>query len=232
MGQAKLINGEWLTLEQAIEKHIRLVHYVVRRYFRSLHEIRIEYDDAISVGVIALARAYQKFDDSHGYRFSTYAVPRIWGEITNCVKNSSPIHFATRIKNLYLKAKNKQIDLSNPTKASKELGVTVDVVMEVKKYVDSFYMTSLSDVVFENEREKKTTIEDFLSTEEDFSSAYVRDFLDTLPNRHKMVLLMVMAGYTHVQIGREIGVGSSRVGQIVKEIRHRYIEYERGEVTA
>ena len=63
--------------EQAVKDNIGLVHACAVR-FRGKW---IEYDDLYQAGCVGLIKAVDGFDPSLGYRFSTYAVPVIMGEI-------------------------------------------------------------------------------------------------------------------------------------------------------
>ena len=57
--------------EELIENNIGLVHSVAKR-FRGRG---VEYDDLFQCGCIGLIKAVDNFDESLGYKFSTYAVP-------------------------------------------------------------------------------------------------------------------------------------------------------------
>lgn len=63
--------------QKIAEQNLGLVRKVAHKF--QCHNETI--DDLINVGVIGLMRAARRFDESRGYRFSTYAVPMIKGEI-------------------------------------------------------------------------------------------------------------------------------------------------------
>jgi RNA polymerase sigma factor (sigma-70 family) len=58
-----------------------LVHHVIRRRFQWALRRGAEYDALLSAGWEGLERARRRYDASRGRKFSTYAVPRIAGEI-------------------------------------------------------------------------------------------------------------------------------------------------------
>ena len=72
--------GHMPEIAQAMAKHERLVHWVVRRQWLG----ELSYAEALHVGRIGLWRALQGYDPSRGTAFSTYAVPAIaratWAE--------------------------------------------------------------------------------------------------------------------------------------------------------
>ena len=63
--------------EQLITENLGLVHACANR-FRGRG---VEYEDLFQAGCVGLIKAASGFDRALGYRFSTYAVPAILGEI-------------------------------------------------------------------------------------------------------------------------------------------------------
>jgi len=57
-----------------------LVHYVCHKYFGKYHG-SLDYEDIASIGTIGLIKASKRFKPDYGNKFSTYAVPAIYGEI-------------------------------------------------------------------------------------------------------------------------------------------------------
>lgn len=66
-----------LELEREFEANIKLVYFVIHRYFLVLSKD----EDIIQTGMLGLWKALQRFDPKRGVTFSTYAVPVIWGTI-------------------------------------------------------------------------------------------------------------------------------------------------------
>ena len=62
---------------ELIEQNLRLVHACAHRFKGK----GIDYDDLYSAGCVGLVKAVDRFDESLGYKLSTYAVPVILGEI-------------------------------------------------------------------------------------------------------------------------------------------------------
>ena len=65
-------------MEQMVAKHQGLVRSVALRLSSVYGE---ELDDLMQIGYIGLIKAVKGFDETRGYKFSTYAVPLIAGEI-------------------------------------------------------------------------------------------------------------------------------------------------------
>ncbi|MBE6737514.1 MAG: sigma-70 family RNA polymerase sigma factor [Ruminococcaceae bacterium] len=63
----------------------------------------IEYEELCSSGCVGLIKAAKRFDESLGFKFSTYAVPVILGEIKQLFRDSGAVKVSRSIKELSLK---------------------------------------------------------------------------------------------------------------------------------
>ncbi|MBR7073152.1 MAG: sigma-70 family RNA polymerase sigma factor [Eubacterium sp.] len=77
-----------------IESNLPLVHSIANR-FRGRGA---EYDDLFQAGCLGLIKAADNFDESLGYRFSTYAVPVIMGEIRRIFRDGGQIKVSRSLK--------------------------------------------------------------------------------------------------------------------------------------
>jgi RNA polymerase primary sigma factor len=76
-----------LRRDQMIESNLGLVHYVANRY----RGLGVPFDDLVQEGTMGLMRAVDRFDDSRGLKFSTYAMWWIRRAIVNAVREASTI---------------------------------------------------------------------------------------------------------------------------------------------
>ena len=90
------------------EEHLGLVHLCANR-FRGRG---IEYDDLFSAGCIGLLKAAEAFDTERGVKFSTYAVPVIFGEIKRLFRDGGAIKVSRSLKELSLKTVRTKEELS------------------------------------------------------------------------------------------------------------------------
>lgn len=88
-----------LDRDRAVNENLGLVHACAIR-FRGKG---IEYDDLYQAGCEGLIKAADKFDPELGYRFSTYAVPVIMGEIRKMFRAGGIIKVSRSIRELSLK---------------------------------------------------------------------------------------------------------------------------------
>src|SRR4051812_32710667 len=69
-------HGDNVARDAAVESLIPLVASLCRRY-----EGRAEWDDLMQVATLGLVKAIERFDPSHGYAISSFAVPTVLGEL-------------------------------------------------------------------------------------------------------------------------------------------------------
>lgn len=86
---------------ELIEQNLRLVHACAHRFTGK----GIEYDDLYSAGCVGLIKAVDRFDESKGFRLSTYAVPVILGEIKQLFRSGGRIKVSRSLQELSLRAR-------------------------------------------------------------------------------------------------------------------------------
>ena len=86
--------------EQLVSENLGLVHACAKRFKGR----GIEYDDLYQSGCLALVKAINGFDENRGFKFSTYAVPVILGEMKRLFRDGGPVKVGRSLKELSLKA--------------------------------------------------------------------------------------------------------------------------------
>ena len=120
------------TLTKLIEENKRMI-YKITHYF-SKYESK---EDLFQVGCIGLIKAYQNYQDGYNTKFTTYAYPYIFGEISKYVRDDRGIKISRDISKLSLKLEKANILLTQklmrePTavELSEFLGVNQEDVLE------------------------------------------------------------------------------------------------------
>lgn len=99
--------GDKEARNRVIEENMGLVGSVVRRYLGK----GWEYEDLFQIGSMGLIKAVDRFDDSFGVQFSTYAVPMIMGEIKRHMRDDGIVKVSRPLKELYIKIRRAQEQL-------------------------------------------------------------------------------------------------------------------------
>ena len=92
--------------EQIIQEYIPLVKYIASRVMFGKNKY-MEYEDLVSYGMIGLMDALNKFDNTKGMKFSSYASIRIKGAMIDELRKNRPISKGAMDK---LNRYNKAID--------------------------------------------------------------------------------------------------------------------------
>lgn len=87
--------------DQVVNQNLGLVHACATK-FRGRG---IEYDDLFQAGCMGLVKAVDGFDESLGFKLSTYAVPVILGEIKRLFREGGTVKVSRLLKELSLKVR-------------------------------------------------------------------------------------------------------------------------------
>jgi RNA polymerase sigma factor (sigma-70 family) len=75
-----------------IQAHEPLIYTVLRRMYRTGQIAHwVEHDDLMQAGRIGLWKALKRYDPAAG-RFSTFAIPTVWGEMMRYQRDTGPQH--------------------------------------------------------------------------------------------------------------------------------------------
>lgn len=126
-----------------LELQEKLVYSVINKYANIYNK-----DDLFQVGMIGALTAYQKYDESLGVKYSTYAYKYILGEVLKYLREDRNIRVSRDIINDYKKILigreyiYKEYGRVENSKLCKILGISEDRLNEVLKYNDN--VTSLN----------------------------------------------------------------------------------------
>lgn len=131
-----------------LELQEKLVYSVINKYANIYNK-----DDLFQVGMIGAITAYQKYDESLGVKYSTYAYKYILGEVLKYLREDRNIRISRDIINDYKKILigrdyiYKEYGRVENSKLCKILGISEDRLNEVLKYNDN--ITSLNKPIGE-----------------------------------------------------------------------------------
>ncbi len=87
-------DGDKSATEQLIQENSGLIWSVARRFFGR----GVDTDDLYQLGCVGFLKAIAGYDESYGTQFSTYAVPKISGEIRRFLRDDGTVKVSRSIK--------------------------------------------------------------------------------------------------------------------------------------
>ncbi|MFW5749588.1 MAG: sigma-70 family RNA polymerase sigma factor [Halanaerobium sp.] len=216
------LNNNQKAREEIILKHLGLVRYAVGRIIIMLPD-QIEPEDLESYGIIGLIEAVEKFDYQRGIEFSTYALPRIKGEIYDYLRSKDwlPDNMRRELKRAETERENFKADTGrepDQKELAKRTGIDVERLNTIERHSQLANWISLS-----HEFEGVELIEliaadldkavDKLTEEEAVN--LLAEKLDMLSEAEKLVLtLYYYEELTQTEIAEVMELSAARVSQI------------------
>ena len=226
--------GDQLALEKLVRSNLRFVVSVAKKY----QNLGMSLPDLIAEGNVGLVRAAQKFDETKGVKFISYAVWWIRQAILKALAENSktfrlPINRATTLN----KISKKEAELTQklgrepkPEEVAEAMNMDVD---EVRKLMNVARKSlSLDAPLFEGEEK---TLFSYLSDDESadpeestFESARAKEIRETLdslaPREAKIVKLYYGLDGNEPLTLREIGSIFNLSRERIRQIKERAIE--------
>jgi RNA polymerase sporulation-specific sigma factor len=86
--------GDRVAAEKLIQENSGLIWSIARRYFGR----GVDGEDLYQLGCIGFLKAIKSYDAEYGTRFSTYAVPKIAGEIRRFLRDDGAVKVSRGLK--------------------------------------------------------------------------------------------------------------------------------------
>ena len=212
-------SGDREAKSQLVEENAGLIWSIARRYFGR----GVDPEDLYQLGCLGFLKAIEGYDPAFGTQFSTYAVPKIAGEIRRFLRDDGAIKVSRSLKERAAAIKMARQRLTGqwnrePTlsELSRELDLTVEEIAEAET------ATAAAESIHRETGEDGFTLEDVLtegSMEERLvEQISLREAIAKLPERERMVIdLRYFHGLTQDRAARILGVSQVQVSRIEKK---------------
>jgi len=221
------INGKTDQKDELLKQHATLVKKLAYQLKAKLPP-SVELDDLIQAGMMGLLDAVNKYEDTHGAQFETYAAQRIRGAMLDELRSADWLPRSVR--------KTMRDVETAISKLEQQLGRSPsesEVAKQLKMPIDAYY-EMLDDcgghqlVYYEDFHEEDSGGEHFLDRylkddsgdpmqallQSDFKDALI-DAIDSLPEREKILMGLYYEQELNLkEIGAVMNVSESRVCQL------------------
>lgn len=203
--------------DKMIEDNIGLVHSIAKRFTGR----GVDYEDLFQTGCIGLIKAVDNFDESKGFKFSTYAVPVIMGEIRRIFRDGGAIKVSRALKEKSVKAqmlreKFAKKELREPTvsELSDMLGCDLDETAEILNVINP--MLSLNS--FGEDGSENLDVP-FDNREEIFDRISLSQVMAKLSSDERFIISSrYFNGKTQSETAQKLGVSQVQISRKEKDI--------------
>ena len=221
--------GDGAAMERMLLENSGLIWSIARRYFGR----GAEPDDLYQLGCVGFIKAVRGFDAGFGTQFSTYAVPKIAGEIRRFLRDDGPVKVSRTLRERAASIRAAREKLvwrlgREPvlSELSAECGLSVEEIAEAELSagpVESLQRENAEEVL---------TLEGALGMdgpeENILERLTLREAVEQLPERERGVIaLRFYRGMTQDKTARVLGVSQVQVSRIERkalEILRRLVE--------
>ena len=223
----KARNGNDAAFEQIIRENSPLVWSIVKRFLGR----GCDADDLYQLGCVGLIKAVHGFDESLGNQFSTYAVPKITGEIRRFLRDDGAVKVSRTLKENAAKIRRAATELCSRfgreatlSELSAETGLTAEEIAQAE--CATAQTTSLDREITEDGQ----TLEELLGNRgiEDSTLEYITlsDAIEKLSQRERVVIMLrFFRCMTQQQAARVMGISQVQVSRIERAALKKLREY-------
>lgn len=203
--------------DKMIEDNIGLVHSIAKRFMGR----GVDYEDLFQTGCIGLIKAVDNFDESKGFKFSTYAVPVIMGEIRRIFRDGGAIKVSRALKEKSVKAQmlrerfaKKELREPTVSELSDMLGCDIDETAEILNVINP--MLSLNS--FGEDGNENLDVP-FDNREEIFDRISVIQVMEKLSDDERFIInSRYFNGKTQSETAQKLGVSQVQISRKEKDI--------------
>lgn len=212
-------DGDRAAREQMVEENAGLIWSIVRRFYGR----GVDPEDLYQLGCLGFLKAMDGFDAEFGTQFSTYAVPKIAGEIRRFLRDDGTIKVSRTIKEQAQAIRNTRSKLTlelgrDPTlsEVSEAMGLTPDEIAVVETAM--LPMDSLQRPTGEDGCSLEQLLPGEGIEEKILEDLDLRDAISKLEPRQRAVIdLRYYRGLTQDKTAKVLGVSQVQVSRIERK---------------
>ena len=201
--------------EQVVLENNGLIWSVVRRYYGR----GVEPDDLYQLGCLGFLKAVQGFDFDYGTCFSTYAVPKIAGEIRRFLRDDGTVKVGRVIREQAQTLYSARERLRHQFGREPTLSELSEATGFMPEEIAQIELATDTPESLQQETADGLTLEGTLGTEAPEEGLVeriaLREAIDALPEKERMtILLRYFKGMTQEQTARVLGVSQVQISRL------------------
>ena len=208
--------GERAASQRLVEENAGLIWSVARRYFGR----GVEPDDLYQLGCVGFLKAIEGFDTGYGTQFSTYAVPKISGEIRRFLRDDGAVKVSRGIKEQAAKIRQARVVLEQRIGREPKMSeLAAETGLSPEEIAFAETATGPADSIHRESGEDGFTLElvlgDYGAEERLVEHVALRAAVEKLPEREKQVIaLRYFHGLTQQAAARILHVSQVQISRI------------------
>ncbi len=220
-------SGDQTAKEEIILENNGLIWSVVRRFTGR----GTEAEDLYQLGCMGFLKAVDGFDMQFGTQFSTYAVPKIAGEIRRFLRDDGVVKVSRSIKERSASIKNARNFLLTSLKREPTLSELAEHTgLSLEEIAEAESATAAVESIFQTSGEDGICLENILSDTESeeviLERVSLRQAIEKLPEKEELVIkLRFFHGLTQDRVSKVLSVSQVQVSRIEKKALAKLKEY-------
>lgn len=201
-----------------IQSHLGLVRNIARRFGgRGVAD-----EDLFQIGVIGLIKAIDRFDNSFGVKFSTYAVPVISGEIKRFFREDGLIKVSRKIKEDGIKVRRLVQAYENRYGKPPTLEEVRDMTdLKEDEIMLAFEAAEEVKSLYAEECQWISCCED--DSEKVIDRMFLGQLMQTLSDvERKVIIMRYFEEITQDEVAKRLSMSQSQVSRMEKKILQRF----------
>ena len=209
-------SGDEAARARLVEENAGLIWSIARRYFGR----GVEPDDLYQLGCVGFLKAIEGFDTDYGTRFSTYAVPKISGEIRRFLRDDGAVKVSRGVKEQAAKIRQARLMLEQRLGREPKLSeLSAETGISPEEIAFAETATGPADSIQRESGEDGFTLElvlgDYGAEERLVEHVALRAAIEKLPERERQVIaLRYYHGMTQQASARVLHVSQVQVSRL------------------
>lgn len=216
-------DGDREAAERLVVENSGLIWSIVRRFFGR----GVEADDLYQLGCLGFLKAIAGFDLSYGTQFSTYAVPKISGEIRRFLRDDGAVKVSRGLKEKAMSVKSARTLLEQRLGREPALSELSEMTgLDPAEIASAENAVSPMQSIYRETGEEGFTLEGMLGCESEAEDVLerisLRQCIDALPEKERQVIsLRYYHGLTQDCAARILGVSQVQISRLEKRAMER-----------